>query len=140
MSRSDRDPPRVSAVFGQQVLPIAATVGKTKQDVMREAKLSLSTMDRLLRGDGSAISALKVKAVLKSWGADVSRLPPIDADQEQEPQLEAWEREWLDIGRRLKRLASPQRFQIVIDDLEDLIRSHVRVAEGTGDNPRRDRG
>lgn len=106
---------------------------------MDDANLSTSTLKRLLRGDGSMLSARAVKDTLRSWGVDVSTLPPIDADESgdadgpADPAL----REGLALVRRLWQLASDEKFRIEVERLRDLVRAHELVAEGTGQIKRR---
>lgn len=130
---SEREPHRVSAGFGQKAIELAASVGKTKQDLMDAANLSLSTINRLIRGDGSPLSAIQIKNVLRSWGADVSSLPPVDADDDGPEPMDEKLREAIELVRKIWEVASEKRFQVVIDDVHDVIRAHEIVARGTGE-------
>lgn len=122
--------------FGQRVFELAAELGKTKQDVMRATNASQSTIDRLARGNGSMRFALSVKKVLKDWGADMSKVPPLDEDAMNGP-IDEWMREWIAVGERLHELASEKRFQVEVDRVRDVIRAHELVAEGTDESSRR---
>lgn len=138
---SDVDVPRVSASFGQRAVDLAEEAGKSKQDLMDAAGISLSTLNRHLRGDGSALSAIKMKNVLRSWGVDVSTLPAVDADEDEgaaEPMDEGL-REGLALIRRLWQLADDVKYSVELKRLRELVRAHELVVEGTGKVPRQPR-
>ena len=136
--RSKPDQPRPPAEFGQRAIEIAEQLGKSRQELASAIGYDdPKTLYRLARGDGSIKAALAVRAVLVKWGADVSSLPAIvDGEADVEP-AELWEREWAELGRELHRLASDERFQVEVDRIRDVIRSHKIVAEGTGEQRRR---
>lgn len=108
---------------------------KTQQDLLEATKYDSKTLTRLVNGNGSLLSALAVKRTLKDWGADVSMLPSLDEGGG--GSMEEWEREWIELGRQLHRLASDQRFDVEVDRIRDVIRAHELVAEGTDKFPRR---
>lgn len=137
--RSEGEPRRVTAGFGQRALDLAASVGKTKQDLMEAAKISVSTMNRLLRDEGAALSAMDVKNALRGWGVDVLKeLPPVYADEDGTEPSDEMLREWFEVGKRLRVLASDQRFRIALDDAKELVRAHELVAaEGSVEFRRR---
>jgi hypothetical protein len=93
------------------------------------------TLDRLVNGNGTYLSAIAVKKALKGWGVDVSKLPPLDDDREHaagEPVEEEWLREWIELGRELRTVANEDRFEFEVRKLRKLIEAHELVAEGTG--------
>lgn len=111
---------------------MAASIGKTKHDILEAAHYSgVSTIDRLIRGDGSMLAAIAAKKVLKGWGLDVSKLPPLDETGSDES-IEDWEREWAELGKQLHRLASEERYEVEVARIRKVIEAHELVAEGTG--------
>ena len=131
---SERDAHRVSADFGIQAIKLTEAVGKTKQDVMDAADMGISTLNRLIRGEGSALSAIRWKRALREWGADVSALPPVDADETDGTAMPVDEplREGFELLKRLYQLASDERFRVEIERLSKVVSAHEIVAEGTG--------
>lgn len=127
--RSENEPHRVSADFGQRALELADEVGKTRQDLINAAG-SVSTFNRLLRGDGSPLSAIKVKNALRAWGADVTSLPAIDADDGTHAAEEPL-REGFELLRRLYQLADDAKFRYELDRLHKIIDAYKLIAEGT---------
>lgn len=127
-----RAKPRPSAEWGRRAVELAASIGKSKQDLARESGYTGGpkdpTIDRLVRGEGSLLLAYAVRRTLKNWGLDVSLLPALDEDED----MPDWKREWIELGERLWQLASDERFQVEIDRIRDVIRAHELVAEGTG--------
>ncbi len=135
--RSEREPHRVSAGFGQRAVELAASVGKTKQDLMEAADLSLSTINRLIRGDGSPLSAIQIKNVLRSWGVDVSSLPSVDADDEGPEPMEDSLREGVELVKRLYHFASDEKYRYEVDRLRRIVDAFELIAEGTDEHKRK---
>lgn len=101
---------------------------------MRAAKYKdPKTLWRLERGEGSYLSAVAARRALRGWGIDLSSLPSLDDDGD--PQ-EEWQREWMELGRQLHRLASDERFAVEVDRIREVIQLH-ELAEGTDKFPRR---
>lgn len=133
--RSKQDAYKPPAEFGQRAIDLCRAAGKTPEDLVRAVGYeSRKTLDRLAKGEGSLEFALVIRDQLRAWGADVSMLPPLGVEG---LKLETWELEWLEIGRRLHRLASDERFSVEKDKLRELIRAHELVAEGTAPLRRR---
>lgn len=137
-----RQKPHPSAEWGRRAVELAASIGKTKQDLARESGYTGGpkdpTIDRLVRGQGSLLLAYAVKRTLKKWGIDVSQLPPLDGDEDQDAgAMDDKLREGLEVIRRLWELASDERFRLEIERLEELVRAHELVAQGTGSPKRR---
>lgn len=139
MTEKQRSKPRPSAEWGRRAVDLAASIGKTKQDLARESGYTGGpkdpTIDRLMRGQGSLALAYAVRRTLKNWGLDVSKLPTLDDDED----LPEWKREWIALGDRLWQLADEKRFQVEIDHIRAVIHAHEVVAEGTGPLPKRTR-
>lgn len=136
--RSKFEPYKPPAEFGQQAIEITKALGKTPDDLVRAVGYeSKKTLERLARGEGSLEFALAIRDQLEKWGADVSLLPALGV--ESSAPVEQWEREWVQIGKQLHRLANPEKFQEVVDTLRDLIESHEKIAVGTGVFSRRPR-
>lgn len=127
--RSKPDAYKPPAEFGQRAIELCRAAGKTPEDLVRAVGYeSKKTLDRLAKGEGSLEFALAIRDELQAWGADVAMLPSLGVEG---LRMEPWEREWLDLGRRLHRLASDERFAVEKDRLRELIRAHELVAEGT---------
>lgn len=139
--RSDREPHSVSAAFGGLALELASSVGKTKQDLMSAAGMSVSTINRLIRGQGSPFAAIQIKKILRGWGADVSTLPPVYEDEDASVPMDERLREGTELLRRLWQLATDEHFEETIVDLRDDVRVHERahelIAAGTGEHKRK---
>jgi len=134
--RPKQAPVQPPAEFGRLAVDLARSVKKSPKDLVRAAgRESMKTLDRLIKGEGSLHFAHDIRRVLKEWGADVSVLPSLD--EESNPALEEWEREWLDLGRSLRRVANDRRFQFELNRIRDVIRAHEVVAEGTDEFSRR---
>lgn len=128
--RSKKELQQPPAGFGRAAVELAASVGRTKQDLIRAAgRENMKTLDRLVRDEGSLLFAYAVKKALKEWGADLSKLPSLDDGNGPE---EEWLRESIELGRQLHRLASDERYQFEVDRILEVIRAHELVAEGTG--------
>lgn len=139
--RSKFEPYKPPAEFGQRVLERLKTLGKTPEELVHAAGYeSRKTLERLARGEGSLEFALAIRDQLQAWGEDVSDLAlAVDGAG---AALEQWERDWLQLGRELRRLASDERFQLQVDEIKDLIEAHEkvsRVAKGTDTIPTRRR-
>ena len=137
--RSRPEPYKPPAEFGQRVIETCKAIGKTQEDLVRAAGYeSKKTLERLARGEGSLEFALAIRDQLQVWGVDVSTLPSlgVDSGKSVEPR-EQWEREWMQLGRALYKLASDERFEVEKQRLRDLIRAHELVAEGTGGTAKR---
>lgn len=125
------------AEFGQRAIELTKAIGKTPEDLVHAVGYeSKKTLDRLAKGEGSLEFALAIRDQLQDWGADVSTLPPLGVERAGAP-LEPWEREWLQLGRSLRDLASDERFEVEHQRIREVIRAHEIVAEGTGTPPRR---
>lgn len=118
------------------VVELTEAAGRSRQDLCDAAGYdSAKTIDRLARGEGSLAFALAAKRVLRSWGADVSRLPTLDEDGDQGDERV---REWVELGKRLRQLANDDRFDAELARVQKVIEAHELVAEGTGKHkPRR---
>lgn len=91
-----------------------------------------STIDRLVRGDGSIDSAFHAQRVLKSWSLDISQLPALPyAGPAEGETLEPWEQEGLGLLRELRANASQAKWDYEMDRLRDLNDAFRKVAEGT---------
>jgi hypothetical protein len=137
--RSRPEPYKPPAEFGQQVIETCKAIGKTPEDLVRAAGYeSKKTLERLAKGEGSLEFALAIRDQLQAWGVDTSTLPSLGVDRSgfTEPR-EQWEREWMQLGRQLYKLASDERFEVEKQRLRELIRAHELVAEGTGTVPKR---
>lgn len=133
------EPYKPPAEFGQRVIETCKAIGKTPEELVRAAGYeSKKTLERLAKGEGSLEFALAIRGQLQAWGVDVSTLPSLGVDhgKSTEPR-EAWEREWMQLGRQLYKLASDERFEVEKQRLRDLIRAHEMVAEGTGNFAKR---
>lgn len=137
---TNRSKARPSGEWGKRAVELATAIGKSKQDLARAAGYTGGpkdvTIDRLMRGQGSMLLAFAVKRALKDWGIDVSLLPPLDGE---ESALPDWQREWNELGERLRQVASPERFQVEVDRVIKVIEAHELVAEGTGNLRSRDK-
>lgn len=94
-----KEPTRPPQGFGDAVLRLANSVGKTKADILRATGKQERTFGRLNEGRGSLIFAHSVVRVLKSWGADVSKLPGLD--ETVGANFEPWMQQWIEVGERL---------------------------------------
>ncbi len=141
--RSKREAHEPPPEFGRRAVELAATIGKTREDILRATGRSgESTIARLVRGDGSMFFALAVKKALRGWGLDVSKLPSLGEEDEEGAagslgSTEEWLREWIELGERLHQVASEKRFQVEIERVRQVIRAHELVAEGTVETDRR---
>lgn len=132
-----RQKPHPSAEWGRRAVEMAASIGKSKQDLARESGYTGGpkdpTIDRLARGQGSLVLAYAVKRTLKKWGLDVSQLPPLDGDADDDGgSMDDKLREAIEIVRRLWEVASDERFQLEVERLAELVRAHELVAQGSG--------
>ena len=136
-SRRTKEPYKPPAAFGQQAIELCKGIGKTLEDLVRAVGYeSKKTLERLARGEGSLEFALAIRDQLEEWGADVSTLPALGVERAG-ALLEDWEREWLELGRQLRQLASDAKFSEVTDGIKDLIEAHEKVAVGSGSFLRR---
>lgn len=103
--------------FAEKAIELAATVNKSKKDLMKATgRTGESTWERLQAGRGSMIAAHAVKRTLRSWGADVAQLPPLDDRPSDEPS-EMWLKDWIAVGIVLHRYETNEKWQARIDDL-----------------------
>lgn len=129
--RSRPEPYKPPAEFGQRAIELAKAVGKTPEDLVRAVGYeSVKTLARLAKGEGSLEFALAIRDQLQAWGVDTNDLPTLGVERSGSP-LEQWERDWLDAGRRLHQLATDERFEEALADVEDWIRGHL-IVKGTG--------
>lgn len=123
--RSKPERKRPSADWGHQAVALAELAGKTKHDLAAAAgyygDYKSRTIDRLLRGEGSMLTAYAVLGALRQWGLDTSKLPPLDEEHADVPDSL---REWLALGERLHSLTPPQRFNQELDRVRQLVRAH----------------
>lgn len=120
------------ADFGRKAIELAASVGKTEQDILRAAKYdSKKTLDRLIKGEGSMHFAAAVLQALQGFGADVSKLPPLDLGVPGIEHASEWVQEWAQLGKKLWATASDEKLKYEMDRLRELVRAAELMAEGT---------
>lgn len=139
--RSKPEPYKPPAEFGQRVVELLKTItpNKTAEELVHAVGYeSKKTLDRLARGEGSLEFALVIRDQLEAWGANVTDLRlAVDRGG---PLLEDWEREWLGVGRQLRRLLPEDDFATEVKHLRGLVDKQMRnIAEGTGSIPTRRR-
>lgn len=134
VTQGQRSPKKAQppADFGRKAIELAASVGRTEQDLLRAAKYdSKKTLDRLIRGEGSMHFAAAVLQALQSFGADVSKLPPLDLGVPGIENQSEWVQEWAQLGRKLWATATDEKLAYEMDRLRKLVEAAELMAEGT---------
>lgn len=133
--RSKPAPRRPSADFGRIAVELAASVGKNKQDLAKAAGRTGgpkdATINRLARGEGSLALAIDVRDALERWGADISKLPALPVGEDSLESMPDRLRAWVSTGEELLDVASPERFDVELERVREVIRAHHIVADGT---------
>lgn len=129
---------RPTPFFAARLLELAASAGISPEELLDEVGLrGESTLERFRAGRGSPKFAMGALAVLKQKKVDVSRLPrmdeqgPVEAEHPTQHDLDEWEREWLALGRTLRRSVSQEWWDENVERrVLDIARAHARIEEG----------
>lgn len=121
---------RPSKEFAQAAFALLDQTTKSRKDLAKEIRKKDSTIDRFAAGKATLQVGHDIRAALAKWGQDVSTLPLLDdvGPDAAADDLEEWEEEWLDVGRKIHG-HSEALFRKKLSELEKVLEAFSIVSE-----------